>query len=61
MVDRPWFGDLALAALLAIPSAALATTDRAVHDNGTRTGAAPSQSSLIHSPVENRFGLLASN
>jgi len=57
MTDRHWLGDLALAVLLAIPTAALASTTHHVRD----TGAQAAQQHIEGSPVENRFNLFAPN
>ena len=59
MTARPWLGDLALAILLAIPTAALATTGHSVHD--VRAQAVSADNSVERSPVDNRFSLLAPN
>jgi hypothetical protein len=59
MTARPWVGDLALAILLAIPTAALATTGHSVHD--VRAQAKASGNSVDRSPVDNRFSLFAPN
>ena len=59
MTTRHWSGDLALAILLAIPTAALATTGHSVHDS--RAQAAASGNSVERSPVDNRFSLFAPN
>jgi hypothetical protein len=59
MTARPWLGDLALAVLLAIPTAALATTGHSVHD--ARAQAAAAGNSVERSPVDNRFSLFAPN
>jgi hypothetical protein len=56
MTARPWLGDLALAVLLAIPTAALATTGHSVHDSRAQAG-----NSVERSPVDNRFSLFAPN
>jgi hypothetical protein len=60
MFDRHWIGDVALAVLLAIPTAALAAAGHDMRQGGA--SAAPSQ--LHHqdtSAVDNRFSLLAPN
>lgn len=58
MTARPWIGDLALAILLAIPTAALATTGHSVDDVRTQAAA---DDSVERSPVDNRFSLFAPN
>ena len=59
MTSRHLFGDLALAILLSIPVAAIASTAHAVHDvNPTQMTA---QASTHQSPVDNRFTLFAPN
>jgi hypothetical protein len=59
MISRHFLGDLALAALLSIPVAAIAATAHAVHDinPAAMTRQAPSH----HSPVDDRFTLFAPN
>jgi hypothetical protein len=57
MFDRHWLGDLALAVLLAIPTAALASTAHSARVTGTSSA----QSHNERSPVENRFSLFAPN
>ena len=59
MFDRHWLGDLALAVLLAIPTAALASAGHHVNQSGTSAG--PAQSRADHSAVDNRFSLFAPN
>ena len=59
MFDRHWLGDLALAVLLAIPTAALAASGHNAHRNVI--GAAEPQSQTDHSAVVNRFSLFAPN
>jgi len=59
MFDRHWLGDLALAVLLAIPTAALASAGHHVNQSGT--SAAPAQSRADHSAIDNRFSLFAPN
>ena len=59
MFDRHWFGDLALAILLAIPTAALAATGHHVNQNGISAGM--SQTQPDRSAVDNRFSLFAPN
>jgi hypothetical protein len=55
MFDRHGLGDLALAVLLAIPTAALAST---AHPSRI-AGATAAQTHVDRSPVENRFSLFA--
>jgi hypothetical protein len=59
MTTRHFFGDLALAVLLAIPVSAIAATSHAVHD----VNPAPTSriAKITQSPVENRFSLFAPN
>jgi hypothetical protein len=59
MFDRHWLGDLALAVLLAIPTAALASAGHRVNQSGT--SAALTQTRADHSAVDNRFSLFAPN
>ena len=59
MFDRHWLGDLALAVLLAIPTAALATAGHDMRQGVTSATASPKQHD--RSAVENRFSLFAPN
>ena len=56
MFDRHWLGDLALAVLLAIPTAALAASGHAIHQTSTMTSASTQHD---RSAVDNRFSLFA--
>jgi hypothetical protein len=59
MFDRQWLGDLVLAVLLAIPTAAVAATGHEARHNVI--SAAEAQSQGDHSAVDNRFSLFAPN
>jgi hypothetical protein len=59
MISRHFLGDLALAALLSVPVAAIAATSHAVHD--INPGAMTKQASSHYSPVDDRFTLFAPN
>ena len=59
MFDRQWLGDLVLAILLAIPTAAVAATGHEARHNVI--SAAEAQSQGDHSAVDNRFSLFAPN
>ena len=59
MFDRQWLGDLVLAILLAIPTAAVAATGHEARHNVI--GATEAQSQADHSAIDNRFSLFAPN
>ena len=59
MISRHFLGDLALAALLSIPVAAIAATAHAVHD--VNPTSITKQTPADHSPVDDRFTLFAPN
>jgi hypothetical protein len=60
MFDRHWLGDVVLAVLLAIPTAALAAVGHDMHQGGTSVSA-PQTQQQDRSAVDNRFSLFAPN
>ena len=58
MINRQWLGDVALAVLLAVPTAALSRPQAAVPKHSAQATALVHQASLIdQSPTERRFSL----
>ena len=60
MFDRHWIGDVALAVLLAIPTAALAAAGHDMRQGGASATASQMQQQ-DRSAVDDRFSLLAPN
>ena len=54
MIDRQLIGDVVLAALIAIPAAALARTDGVPHIRTAATYSAPSNSAVALAPTSER-------
>ena len=58
MINRQWVGDVALAVLLAVPTAALSRPQAAVPKHSAQATALVHQASLVdQSPTERRFNL----